>query len=131
MDDSVIRLRRREALLDESQAGPLLASIHQLRADKEHLLQRNQVLQMVAATQSPDELAKVQAATTAAEDRAADAKQQLNTANGHISHLTAWGTELENQNWLLQSQPQAQADQAVQQRLAVAESQVQQLRSSP
>ncbi len=35
MDDVVVRLHRQEALLDESQAGPLLATIHQLRADKE------------------------------------------------------------------------------------------------
>ncbi len=58
MDDDVIRLRRHEALLDESQAGPLLATIHQLRDDKDNLLQRNQILQMAAAAQSPDELAK-------------------------------------------------------------------------
>ncbi len=43
MDDDVVRLHHHEALLTESQAGSLLATIQQLRADKEHLLQRNQV----------------------------------------------------------------------------------------
>ncbi len=118
MDDEVVRLRRREALLDESQAGPLLATIHQLRADKDNLIQRNQVLQMAAATQSSDEVAKAQAATIAAEERAADAEHQLITTQERIAHLTARGTELEEQNQRLQLQPQAQADQALQQRLA-------------
>ncbi len=77
------------AFLDESHAGALLATINQLWADKEHLLQRNQVLQAAAATQTQDELAKAQAATIAAEDRAADAVQQLNTASERIAHLTA------------------------------------------
>ncbi len=125
MDDEVVRLRHREALLDKSQAGPLLATIHQLRADKDNLLQRNQLLQMAAATQSPDELAKAKAATIAAKERAADAEQQLNTAQEPVAHLTARDTELQNQNQLLESQ--AQADQTLQQRLATAESQVQQL----
>ncbi len=123
----VIRLRRRKAFLDESHAGPLLATINQLWDNKEHLLQRNQVLQAAAATQTQDELAKAQAVTIAAEDRAADAEQQLNAANGRIAQLMTQGTELENQNELLQSLPQAQADMALQQRLAASESQVRQL----
>ena len=70
MDDEIIRLRRREALLDESQAGPLLATFHQLRADKEELILRNQALQTGAATHANEELGRAQAATMAAEDRA-------------------------------------------------------------
>ncbi len=127
MDDEIVRLRRREALLDESQAGPLLATFHQLRADKEELILRNQTLQTGAATHANEELARAQAATMAAEDRASEAEHQLNEAQERIAHLTARGTELEDQNQRLQSQPQAQADQALQQRLAAAESQVQQL----
>ncbi len=129
MDDEVVRLRRREALLDESQAGLLLATIHQLRADKDNLIQRNQVLQLAATTQSPDEVAKAQAATIAAEERAADTEHQLVTAQERIAHLMARGTELEEQNQRIQSQPQAPADQALQQRLATAENRVQQLQS--
>ncbi len=127
VDDEVVRLHRREALLDESQAGPLLATMHQLRADKDNLIQRNQVLQLAATTQSPDEAAKAQAATIAAEERAADAEHQLVATRERIAHLTARGTELEEQNQRLQSQPQAPADQALQQRLAAAENNVQQL----
>ncbi len=123
------RRDKTEALLDESQAGPLLATINLLRADKVNLIHRNQALQMAAATQTQDEISKAQAATIAAEDRAADAEQQLNTANERIAQLTVRGTELEDQNQHLQSQPQAQADLALQQSLTAFEGQVRELHS--
>ncbi len=57
-DDEIIRLRHREALLDESQAGLLLTTIHQLWADKEALLLRNHVLQAGAATHANEKLGR-------------------------------------------------------------------------
>ena len=125
MDDDMVRLRRREAFLDESQAGLLLATIHQLRANKEELLRRNQAFQTAAATHSNEELARGQAAIMAAEDRAADAEQQLNDTQERIAQLTAQGCELENQCPQLQAQPQAPV--AVMQRLAAAEGKVREL----
>ncbi len=127
MDDEIIRLRRRDALLDESQAGPLLATFHQLRADKEDLILRNQTLQAGAATQVNEELGRTQAATMAAEERASEAEHQRDEAQERIAQLKARGDELEEQIERLQSQPQAQADQALQKKLAAAEGQVQQL----
>ncbi len=91
MDDVVLWFRHQEALLDESQAGPLLATINQLWADKEELIRRNQTLQAAAATHSQEELTKAQAAVIAAEKHAADTEQQLHSANERIEQLMAWG----------------------------------------
>ncbi len=104
-----------------------MATLHQLRADKEELILRNQTLQAGAATQVNEELGRAQAATMAAEERASEAEHQLREAQERIAQLTARGTELEAQNERLQSQPQAQADQALQTKLAAAEGHVQQL----
>ncbi len=68
MDDDVKRPRPWEALLDESQAGPLLATLNQLGADKEELIRRNQNLQAATATHSQEELTTVQAVVIAAEE---------------------------------------------------------------
>ncbi len=102
-----------EALLDKSQAGPLLSTIHQLRADKEELLRQNQNLQAAAVTHSQEELAMPQAAVIAAEEQAAAAEQQLNTANERIEQLMVQGRELEGHCKQLQTQAQVAAGQAL------------------